>query len=250
MRGAFLALAVLLSGCAATRHSRARVVEVEGWAALEAPQARTRALAEALRRAAEEAAGVTVSAVTAVDQSARVRQQVRTASGGRVTRFEALEERVEGGFLKARVRAWVAPAGEADPGQAALPWPSGGPPRLALSLRSRGERAVETVARGLALEGFPPHSAGEPADLLVQGVVETVRIPERRIEPMASCLTRLTVAASDPGSGAVVWAKTLEASALGVDESEAHTHALEAAAAAFAAAAAKELPEALWKRLR
>ncbi|MDX6769340.1 MAG: hypothetical protein SF051_07395 [Elusimicrobiota bacterium] len=142
MRTALLLAAALLAGCAGTpRGPRLASVRAEGWAPV-GPEgrahARDRALADALRRAAERGAGVVVEGRTAVRDAVTLDTSVLTRSRGVVRSWLVLGERVVDGVLELGVLAQVE---------------EGRGPGRTVALRLADARAEAGVARALAEKG-------------------------------------------------------------------------------------------------
>jgi hypothetical protein len=239
--------AVLTAGCAAgTRGVPARSVVVEGWAplgSLPRPEARRRALADAQRRAVEEAAGVEVAAVATVDGASSVRERVSTRGLGTVRRFTVLGEEASEGMLKLRVRAVVELPRAGAP--ARIGWIPGTGPVAKISAR---EGAGEAFTAAWTAYGGGVAAAGARGDLLLRVTASARTVDEPRVRPLVSVRVRLSASAA--GTGGTVWAATRESAALGVDAEQASARALARAADALARAAATDLPARLWLQAR
>jgi hypothetical protein len=144
VRAALLLTAALLAACA---HAPARPetvpVRAEGWAPL-GPEgrahARDRALADALRRAAEQGAGVVVEARSSVEKSVTLAQDVVTRARGVVRSWLVLGEREEHGILRLGIVAQV------EKGR--------GLPERTVALSMTDARARAGVAKALAERGI------------------------------------------------------------------------------------------------
>lgn len=237
---AVLLLCAGLAGCASAPRGPARVVvEAEGWAADAAGDAhgpRARALADAQKRAVEKAAGVSVTAVTRVDEGVAVRQRVRAHSRGRIERWDLLEDRREDGFRKLRIRAVV----RLDPPGAPAPLPAD----ARLRVTGAGPAAAG-LRRGLSARGFALVESGEEFTADARATTRLTRDP--RLEPFVSGRARVTVSVQD-ASGAVVWQATRDAAGLDADPLLAASAAAEAAGELAGRDAAEGLAEALWNR--
>lgn len=255
-RAAAAALAVvLMAGCAGgVRKDLARTVVVEGWApigSLPRPEARRRALADAQRRAVEQAAGVEVASVSVVDDASRVRERVSTAARGTVTSFKVLRETVVDGVLRLTVRAEV----ERLPGSARgrIGWIHGSGPRAAVTVAAPDAAAAES-AKDAFLAGWTSYGGSTAAadaegDFKLRLAASESVIVEPRLRPFVSVRVRLAATASDAAGGAV-WAASRESAALGADSRAARERALKDAGAALAKAAAEDLPARLWLTAR
>lgn len=237
---AVLLLSAGLAGCASAPRGPQRVtVEAEGWAAEakgDAHGPRSRALADAQKRAVEKAAGVSVAAVTRVEKGVAVKQRVRAHARGRIERWDVLEERHEDGFHKLRLRAVV----RLEPPGAPAPVPADA------RLRVSGEGpAADGLRRGLIARGFDLVESGEEFTADARASAKVSRDP--RLAPFVSGRARVTVSVKDP-SGAVVWQETREAARLDADPLLAAAAASETAAELAARDAASGLAEALWDR--
>ncbi len=255
-RAAAAALAaVLTTGCATgTTKVPARSVIVEGWAPVgDAPRPLTlrRALADARRRAVEEAGGVEVASVSTVDDAARVRERVSTTARGRVTAFDVLSEETHEGMLKVLVRARV----EAPVAGAArrIGWIPGTGPSAAVVTVASDPAAADAVRSAFVAAwtsyGGEAAAEGSAGDLLLRVTAVRRVIDEPRVRPFVSVRVRLTATASSAG-GATVWAGARECAALGLDEGQAAERAANDAAEALARAAAEGLPARVWLSAR
>lgn len=239
--GAVLLLSAGLAGCASAPRGPARVmVEAEGWAA-DVPGdpygPRARALADAQKRAVEKAAGVSVTAVTRVEQGVAVRQKVRADARGRIERWDLLEDRREDGFRKLRIRAVV----RLEPPGA----PAAAPPADA-RLRVSGQGpAAAGLRRGLSARGFALVESGEEFTADARATTRVTRDP--RLRPFVSGRSRVTVSIKD-ATGAVVWEASRDGAGLDADPLLAAATASEAAGELAGRAAAEGLAEALWNR--
>lgn len=239
--------AVLTAGCATgTRRVPARSVVVEGWAplgSLPRPEARRRALADAQRRAVEEAAGVEVASVATVDGASQVRERVSTRGLGRVRRFTVLGESVAEGMLRLRVRALVEMPEAGAP--ARLGWIPGTGPTAKVAGET-GAREAFTAAWTSYGGGVAAGDGGADLRFRLTAAVRTVDEP--RVRPLVSVRVRLTASAS--GAGGEVWSASRESAALGGDPEQAASRAMARAAEAVARAAATDLPARLWLQAR
>lgn len=235
-----------LSACASEprRVSKARWVEAEGWAAVQAgrPQdGQRRALAEAQRRAVEKGAGVRVAAATLVKDSVSLRQTLRAELSGFIERFEVLGESLEDGFHKVRIRAQVR-LGQAEPGRLDAPQGEG---RLSFAVQGPAARGLE---RGFLARGFT--AAGrEPSDFIVRGRASSGPVLDRRLGAFRAWRARVAIEVVEAATGEVVYSGVGESSALALDAEAAQAQAAEAAGEATAGPAAAALAELLWKRL-
>lgn len=238
---ALLALSVL-TGCATVSRPPARsVVEVdaEGWAAEKAGDPygpRARALADAQKRAVEKAAGVRVTASTRVEAGIAVRQRVWADVRGRVERWELVDDKLEDGFRKMRIRAVVrldAP-GEEPPA----------PPPLDARVRVDADgAAAEGLRRALSAAGCSLVRIGE--QYVVTARAESRVTREKRLEPFVSGRARLHVSVRD-AAGVVLWEGVQEAAELDADPLLAVARADHAAGERAGREAAAGLAEALW----
>jgi hypothetical protein len=220
VRSALLLTALLLTGCASPpRGSRTTAVRAEGWAPL-GPEgrehARDRALADALRRAAERGSGVTVEGESSVRDSVALSQTVSTRSRGVVRSWRVLGERVVDGILKLGVLAQV------EEGRA---------PGRAVALKMKDPRAEAGVARALAEKGI---DTDRRAATRVTGSATSrpLRVSVFPGTESYRASAELVVSASDASSGDIAADGRRffgEASALDVDAGLAAGKAVEAA---------------------
>lgn len=237
------AAAVLTAACAGgVRRAPARAVVVEGWAPLGAsPRAevRRRALADAARRAVEQAGGVEVAALSTVDDAERVRERVSSAAVGTVRELKVLGEGEADGGLRVRVRAVVAERVDGAPrdGWIAGIGPSARVAALDEDLRGPFAAAWSSCGGSLADEGEEP-------ELSFRLTASARRFEEPRVRPFVS--VRVRVRASARGAGGEAWSGSRESAALGADESQARSLAMREAGEALARDAARALSGRLW----
>lgn len=242
----WLAVSAGFAACASDRpraKSETRTVEAEGWAPFDTKDeadSRRRALADAQKQAVEKAAGVFVAARTRVDSAVVVAQRVVSDAKGRIVRYEVLNEKTDEGFLKLRIRAVVAlePDGEA---------PFFVFPEVKLGLAVDNDDAARGLRGELVAKGCAFASAGEKADVVLRGETRISPVKHRALNAYVSYRARLSVDAVAT-DGRVIWSGAWESAALGVDPPNASSRAAERAGTLVAAAAIKELPEALWNR--
>jgi len=251
--GAALA-AALLAGCAGLPRGAApeTKIEAEGWAPADAraPEAaRGRALADAQRRAVERVCGVSLSALTRIDDAVVRREKLIAEVRGFVSRYELLGEESDGEFLKVRIRAWI---------RRDAPFENDAPiapeARLSVAVSGRGANdedwagsAAAEIRRELAARGFALTAGSAPVSL--QGEVGAAPIMDPRLGAFHSSSARIRLQAVDTRTGTVVWEKTQDAAALDLDPAAASIKAAAAAGALLGRQAAAELAEVLWKRL-
>jgi hypothetical protein len=245
---AALATVLAAAGCAAGPRAGTRTVVVEGWAPMGAaprPETLRQAVADARRRAVEEAAGVEVSAVSSVDDAGLIKERVSTAGHGTVLSSRVLSEKVRDGMLTVKVSARVALPKAGEPRRAG--WiPGTGPSARFVAVRAD----VRAALRGAWTNyGGSSADADGRADVVMNAVVEESLLDEPRLKPFVAVRVRLSAEASD-ARGAVLWLASREASSLGLDPAQARTRALAAAADAVAQAAADDLPARLWLTAR
>ena len=256
LAAAALAAVLTAAGCAAGPHGGpTRSLVVEGWAPLQAsgrPDALRRAVADAQRRAVEQAGGVEIAAISLIDDALMSRQRLSSTTRGTVRRFKVLEERTEDGMLKVQVRAEVELESKDSPRKPG--WTPGTGPKAYLSVLA-GDEKIEAEAQAAFLRAWTSYggeAAQSPADadLSLRISVETRIVPEPRVKPFVSVRARVSMSATPAAGGGAQWAVAREASALGLDEIDARARAIEAAAAAAAEAAAQDLPSRLWLQAR
>ena len=227
-------LAVLVSaGCAhGPAKNAGRVVEAEGWApydSADVPGSRRRALAQAQRQAVEKATGVTVSARMRVDKAVAVEDRLQSRSSGRLRKWDLLEEKLDGGFLKIRIRADVS----LDPKDLeAAGLPPMGDPSVSVVVRSAGlsdedvQRASDGVRRAFLDRGF--RLVEGEADLLVRA--EARRLPlDVTVYGMRPARAQLSLQAVRRSTGQILSQASREASALDPSRAAAAGKALERA---------------------
>ncbi|MFI5363526.1 MAG: hypothetical protein ACHQ49_16280 [Elusimicrobiota bacterium] len=217
MRLALLPVAAaLFAACAhaPARGPRLARATAEGWAPIvrsDPVGTRRRSLAEALRAAAEKAAGVRVSGSTKVSQAIAIDDSIMTRSLGEVRSYEILGESEEDGFHKTRVRVLVeigAPPTDGD-----RPGPPPGDPKVAVRLNGpQAVGAAAAVRRGLIERGFTVIE-GSGAQITVSGDVAV--IPIGTVGPWRSSRARVTLEAREEKTGRILWSASREASGIG-----------------------------------
>lgn len=189
MRAAAAALLGLwVCACASLpRGEAARAVEAEGWAPEDPADpagSRRRAILDAQRRAVEEVAGLWLTSRTEVDRAIAVTSRLKALSRGSIRRYEVLEERLDGGFRKARIRAWVL-----------LKDRAGG---LGVRIDIADAGLASAVEQALAVHGYSAVSDG--ADLVVTGSVKTTRLRGAPFAGFSSFRASVSLAAARPDS--------------------------------------------------
>lgn len=255
---AALAAALTASGCATgPKGNPTRSLVVEGWAPLRAenrPEVRRQAVADAQRKAVEEAAGVEIAAISLVDDAAMSRQRLSSTTRGTVRGYKIISERAEDGMLKVRVRAEVEMPGK--DGARKPGWAPGTGPKAYIEASLNDATSTQAAAQGAFIRAWTSFggevaASRATADLILRSSAQTRSIDEPRVKPFVSARARFSLSASQAGgAGGTQWAVAREAGALGLDARDAGSRAMEAAAAAVAEAAAKELPSHLWLSAR
>lgn len=142
MRTSLLLSAALLAACAHAPQPRSVSVSAEGWAPVGADgleHARDRALADALRRAAEKGSGVTVEGRSEVKDAVTLTSDVLTKAVGVVRSWDVVKEEVVDGIMRLFIAAVVVD----------------GPVRTSnIALKVDDERAESGVAKALQEKGF------------------------------------------------------------------------------------------------
>lgn len=255
---ALLLAALMASGCATgPRGARTRSLVVEGWAPLQGqsrPDALRQAVADAQRKAVEEAGGVEIAAVSLVDDAAMSRQRLSSTVRGAVSRFKVLSEHEEDGMLKVKVRAEVELT---DKEHARKPgWTPGTGPRAYIEAPLDENDPRAAAAQGAFIRAWTSYggevaSSRKTADLILRASARTFPVEEPRVKPFFSARALYSLSASQAAaSGGTQWAVEREAASLGLDSRDASDRALQAAAAAVALAAAEDLPSHLWLSAR
>lgn len=255
MRAAALAALLAAGGCAHARPGAEPVV-AEGWAA-EAPGgdeevARRRAVADALRRAVERAAGVSLTARTRLRDGAALSSRVVADAAGCVRRYEVLEEGRARGGRRALVRAEVLPPSSC--GRSPLPPAALEDAAVEVRVTGRGAlgrgaaRAAASALRArLAERGWRVVESGAPWRLSGRADVEPVR--DARVAPFTGAVAELSLRA-ERADGSLMWEGRGSASALDADTPAAGSRAAARAAEVAAAGAADALEGGLWDSSR
>lgn len=211
-------------------------VETEGWAPLERrgeASARTMAVADALKRAVEQAAGVDVGARVKVRNGLVAESALTSRAFGRVASYVIVAEGPALGAWRARVRARVV-LGERAPVMA--------PGALNIT---GAPAAVEALNEALLRKGWEISSSTSAVRVLAGAALLSADDP--RLAPMRG--RRATVSARALSSaGETIWSSRAEAAALSDDRDEADARATALAARLLADDADKTLREALWDR--
>lgn len=251
MKPALLAVLAVLAGACSHAPAR-RTVVVEGWAS-EGSGADRRAVADALKRAVEQAGGVRVDARTRVDKGTAVDARVVTRSSGCVLDHEVLGRGTAQGGRTAKVRVEVSSEGGDCAGRTSLP-PAAFEDST-VSVRFAGEgpygaeaaRAAESALRAqLALQGLSVTAKG--ADYRITGTAFVAPHRDPRVLPFVGARVEMSVRVVDARDGRVVRETRHEAAALDADgSSAARSAAAEAARGAFRETLVA-LDEAAWLR--
>lgn len=255
----FLALAAALAAACASggRSPRVVTVEADGWAASDGGRpgsAPRRAAADALRRAVEKAAGVSLAARTRVRDGAAVSERMIADAAGCVRRFEVLAESACDGGRCARVRAQVETGVGACAGRPVLPPAAVEEARVSVVLTGEGAHGAEAAESAgaelrarLAGRGWTVVDR-EPEFRLVgrAGMKET---SDPRLGALSSSRAVLLVRVETAG-GRVLGEATTEAAAVDADPSFAARLAAGSAAEAALPRAADALEEGLWDSQR
>lgn len=227
-------LCVLLAACAGAPRGGGWV-EAEGWAPA-GPGAGQRALDDALRRALERAAGVSLNARTEVSRGLAGESRLRSASRGRIARYDVVSRQETSSGAVVTVRALVEP-GAAGPG----------PDLPLISVECPGdEDACAALGQGLLAAGFT--LVERDAKLILRGRSRCRPVIDRRLGRLSSYSAWMDLEAREPATGLILWRGQEEAAALEAAPLSARRKALTEAGGRLARAAARELPEALWKR--
>lgn len=261
---------LLLTGCASIHPlspaESGETVEAEGWAPIDPKDmagTRRRALAEAQKKAVEKVTGVFLAASTRIDAAIAIRQRIMAAVRGYIRRYDILGEKTEAGFHKTRIRALVMrrKLGEEDrdwDATAAEPPPENS--RVSLTIIGKGQRAnsssasaLSAIRNNLLTRGFQvttaaPAPSSATLNLIVKGEARAYEISDPRLGEFISYRGRITLEVIEPKSGAVIWTRSQEASALDVDSDSASSQAIANAGALIGTAAADKLTAYLWKR--
>ncbi|NNN07311.1 MAG: hypothetical protein HKL90_15580 [Elusimicrobia bacterium] len=267
-RAARLGAAVLLAAAAlaACAHDPLRlapgeqgeVVESEGWAPWNAadPQgSRRRSLADAQRKAVEAVVGVYVSAKTRVDADATVEQRILSEVSGYVRRYQVLNVRQDGGFLKTKLRALVLYKKVGDDLKRlgltrppALP----GDPRVSVSLRATPDDAgaAERGLRAALLDAGLRVIDGAGGDILVRGASTAAPLGEGPYGGfgLRSARASVSLEAVKPATGEVIAGESRQASAIDATPEVARARAAAAAAKLAADALVRDLSSRLGGR--
>lgn len=248
MRRALLAVLVAAGACS---HAPARrAVVVEGWAPA-GPGAERRAVADALKRAVEQAGGVRVDARTRVDKGMAFDARVVTRAAGCVLEHEVLEKGSAQGGRAAKVRVVVSPGGEECAGRPSLP-----PAALedsSVSVRFSGEgpfgadaaRSAESALRAaLAAEGITV--AGKGADYRVTGTAFVAPHRDPRVLPFVGARVEIEMQVVSARDGRVVRETRRGSAALDADGSSAARVAAAGAAREASRDALAALDEGAW----
>lgn len=222
---------------------------VEGWAAA-GDGADRRAVADALRRAVEQAGGVRVDARTRVDKGLAVDARVVTRAAGCVLEHEVLGKGRAQGGRAARVRVVLSPGGAECAGRTSLP-----PAALenaTVSIRFSGEgpfgrdaaRSAESALRAaLAAEGISV--SAKDADYRLTGTAFVAPHRDPRVLPFVGARVEIEMIVS-ARDGRVVRETRRGSAALDADGSSAARVAAAVAARESSRDALAALDEGAW----
>jgi hypothetical protein len=241
-----------LCGCAsvASRGARGETVVVEGRAMLDRADragTRQRALADAQKRAVERVSGVFVAAATLIEDAVATRQRIATEAEGRIERYDVIDEKEEAGVLVLRIRAVVLRGPEAQSsGAPRLRKPPLGTPAVEVHLGG----ASASVRARFAARGYALASRRDCEKcLLVEGEASAVPIQDARLGQFRAARARITMRVLDTHTRELLLERSMEASAMNLNDAGASAQALEDAGVLIGDAAAAELGAILWKRL-
>jgi hypothetical protein len=255
MKTGLLACAALLAACATQAPRRAsKAVTVDGWAAVNPARpddTRRRAVADALRRAVETEAGVSLAARTRVRDGAAVSERVVTSAAGCVLSYSVLNVESRDDGLSARVRAVVGRDAQTCGGSAGAPPDPGFDGAAAVESTAEqdeggvGAEAIAVALRGRLAAGGWRVVERAPAYRWI-AASHFVDVRDARLGPLASARVWVKVKILSTADGRILGEAAAEASAVGVDSAGARRAAGERAAAASFAGASKQLEAASW----
>lgn len=235
VRAATLSVLLLAgAGCASApaAGSGRRIVDAEGWGADSAS-----ALADAQKRAVEEALGVAISASTRVEKAVAVKRRIWADSRGRIESWTVRSDKAENGLRAVRIRAVVVRLAE---GEEVPP-----PNDTKVRIEAPGP-AGEGLRRGFVARGFIVVEAGEDFVVTARGAAELLRDP--RTAPFVSGRGRVRVSVKNAATGGLVFERSFEAAALDSDPLSASALAVAGAGETGGRDAADGLSKLLWTR--
>lgn len=251
------ALAAALTAACATAGPRVVAVETDGWSAIDRarPESASRgAVADALRRAVERAAGVSVSARTRMTDGRAASSRMVADAAGCVRRYEVLSESSCEGGRCARVRAQVETGPGSCSGRPVLPPAAVEEAEVSVDVAGRGPygtEAAEAAAAGLrgalAGRGWRVVTGAPRFRLRADAAVRDVSDPRLGSLASAQALLRVRVETAD---GRILSDASSEAAAVDADEAAAARLAARSAADEALTRAAQAMEEGLWESRR
>ena len=249
-----LAAAALAAACAGVGPSRTSVVESRGWAPNDAARpeaAARRALADALLRAVERSAGVSLTARTRVSDGAVSSARMMTEAAGCVRRYEVLKEGAADGGRFALVRAEVSSDAASCPGRSPLPPAALEEAEASVWIAGSGKAgdegalaAASALRAELARRGW--RVVEGPAQLRVIGLLHMSRGDDARLGPMSSARAELTLSV-EAGEGRVLREFSAQGAAVDPDADAAARLAARRAAEEGAAGTVAAMEDGLWE---
>jgi hypothetical protein len=213
----FILLACALASCASpSRRSNTTLIDVEGWAVIERGDwagARRRALAEAQRKAVEQAVGLDLLAESRVEKAVNTNQRIHLRSGGTIASYRVVAETIENGFLKTRIRALVSKSPPSPSMKAAV----------AIMEQPLGDIMRLVVGR----KGFSLDPATS-ADIVIRGSASVHALNDARLGRFCSYRARVSLSVLGASSG-VLLLETGTASAADLEDRAARASAIEKA---------------------
>jgi hypothetical protein len=254
-RGApLLAAAALAAACAGIGSPPTSVVESRGWAPNDSARpeaAARRALADALLRAVERSAGVSLTARTRVNDGAVSSARMMTEAAGCVKRYRVLEEGVADGGRFTLVRAEVSSGATACPGRSPLPPAALEEAEASVRVAGSGKAgdegalaAASALRAELARRGW--RVVEGPARLRVVGVLRMSRGDDVRLGPMSSARADLSLSV-EAGEGRVLRELSAQGAAVDTDAAVATRQAARRAAQEAAAGTVAAMEDGLWE---
>jgi len=250
LRTARLVFAALSLGACAPR---AALVSSDGWAAEDPArpgEASRRAIADALRRAVERAAGVSLTARTRVSRGVAVSENVVADTVGCVLDYKVVSEGSINGGRAARVRARIATGTGPCAGKPPLPPAALEGAKVSVSISGSGEQAQAAAAAAqsalrseLSRRGWTVVDG--PTPLRLSGTASVYGIRDPRLSPLSSFRAELSLRVEVDGHGVLreSWAR---GTAVDADPDDAVRRAARAAATRAAAEMSETLEAQLW----
>lgn len=249
-----LALGLLLAACG-PRGPRAVLMTVDGWAPADPASPRAalrRAEADALRRAVEKGAGVTLAARTRIRDGAAVGQRIVADAAGCVRRHEIVEQRESPRGVSVVVRAEVLRGAQACAGRPPIPPAALEEAEISVSVEGRGPHGAEgasaaEAALRAALSGRGWRVVERSSRLRLDGRALLRETRDSRLGHLSSSMAVVSLRMTDEKGRRVLHEQSGAGAAADPDAAAAARRAAQEAAEDAAPALAEAMEAKLWE---